>query len=282
MEYYGFKPEPKAIDRTWNFTAVRKKVAASISYNGGVDLRPFTSKRHNQSHSGSCAAQGIVKGAEIKRIQKHGRNAHVDLSRLAVYFLARELENPPMTNVDEGSYISFCADVLRRFGACPENYWPFDLNKLFVPPSWKAMRKAYLGKIQEFWKIKSTGSDRVDDVILTLQSGNPVVYGTKIDNSWKYYHRSSKPLDVAKGTLLGGHCTVIVGWNPKREVFYGENSWGEGWGIKPDYEYGDWDQAPLETTEGGYYEMKPDVVASDQASDFIVMAGGWEPWSKSQ
>lgn len=279
MEFYGFLPEPKVLDRTWDFSIIKSEVSSVRSY-GGVDLRPYTSSRHDQKHSGSCVAQGIAKAAEIKRIMRHGRHAHVDLSRLSIYFLARELMNPSMTNVDKGTYISFGADVLRRFGACPEQYWPFDLHKLYVPPSWKAMRKAYVSKISDFWKIKSSGQDRVDDCILALQAGDPVVFGTKVGNNWKQYNRTSQPLDVVNGRILGGHCTVLVGWNPRKGVFYGENSWGDRWGIEPDYEYGDWSMAPREATGGGYYEMRPEVIASSQASDFIVMAGGWEPWSQ--
>lgn len=278
LEYYGLLEEPAEIDRTWDF---KEKLYPRINIAEvlGSDLRPFSSPRHNQSHSGSCVAQGIVKAAEVKRIMEHGHADHVDLSRLAVYFLARELMDPPMTQMDKGTYVSFGADVLRRFGVCSEAHWPFDLNKLFVPPSWKAMRKAYVGKISAFYKINSTGSERVDDITLALAAGNPVVFGTKVGQNWRDYGPGSEPLDVVEGTILGGHCTVLMGWNPQKEVFYGENSWGTGWGIKPDMVIGYWGDTPSHTKQGGYYEMRPSVIKSSQAHDFIVMEGGWEPWA---
>jgi len=111
----------------------------------------------------------------------------VDLSRLAVYYLARELMTPPECTQDDGTYISYAFDVMRRFGVPTEADWPWDTSKLYTPPSWRAMRKAYLCKITAFYKILSGGQDRVQAVKECLRAGNPVVFGTTVGSNWTDY-----------------------------------------------------------------------------------------------
>jgi C1A family cysteine protease len=197
----------------------------------------------------------MIKALEIKRIMKYGPQAHVDLSRLAIYYLARELMNPSEVLNDKGTYISLAADVLRRFGICTEADWPFDLSKVTVPPSWRAMRKAYVHKITAWYKIKSSGANRVEDVIEALAAGYPVVYGTKVGSNWTKY-TGKDPIGLPSD-VLGGHATVLVGWDPARNLFIGENSWGN-WGLN------------------GFYELREEVISDDSSRDFIVIQAPWE------
>jgi C1A family cysteine protease len=271
--YTGFRPEDDPNQKHWNFEIIKSQITAYTNTSDlASDLRKFTSPRHNQSHSGSCVTQSAAKALELKRIQKWGIDAHVDLSRLALYYLCRELMDPPETDKDDGTYISIAADVLRRFGVCRETpdptkpndhaFWPWDLDLLFKSPSWLAMRQAYVHKISAWYKIYSTGDDRVNDVILALAAGNPVVFGTKVYENFQAY--DGTPIGIGYGDLLGGHATVLEGWVPtskKGQYFLGENSWGTEWG--PD---------------DGFYKMRPEVIASSDSSDFIVITGGWEPW----
>lgn len=281
MTFNGFRPEPDNEMKHPDFSALRPRMTAWAPP-GDSDLRAFSSPRHNQLHSSSCAAQSIAKALELKRIQKstiemtptlgfdkaleYGKSKHVDLSRLALYYLARELMDPSETDKDTGTYISLVADVLRRFGVCREApdlskpsdtaFWPFDLTKVFVSPTWLSMRQAYIHKINAWSKIYSTGASRVDDVIQALAAGNPIVYGTLIDDSWLNYNGT--PIGILSGTVRGGHATTLVGWDSAGGFFWGENSWGN-WG--PD---------------DGFYKLRPEVIQSPNASDFICMMGGWE------
>jgi C1A family cysteine protease len=262
----GFRPEPlpvtdeeKANWEKYSFSVALKPQLAGYSAQAS-DLRPFSSPRHDQKRSSTCVAQSTIKALELKRIQKYGTAAHVDLSRLALYFLARELMSPPETSVDKGTIISLAADALRRFGVCEETLWPFtdDLSQICTSPTWSAMRRAYVHKISSWHRITETGNDRVDAVILALASGNPVVYGTKVGDNWMQYTSSSEPLGIPTN-ILGGHATVLEGWNNKS--FLGENSWGT-WG------------------KNGFYEIQPEVIASDSSSDFVVIQAGFETYTQ--
>ena len=248
----GFRPEPDS-PKHWGFEDKLKSSLVQITTDD-MDLREYSSPRHNQRNTSSCVANAVVKALEIKRILKHGHEAHVDLSRMAVYFLARELMFPPETHEDDGTYISHAFDVLRRFGVPPEADWPWDLAKVNTAPSWRAMRKAYLHKIQGFYKIRSTGQKRVDEVALCIQSGYPVVFGTTTGSNWGSYRKGDVLIRPDK--VDGRHATVLLG--VKDGKFIGENSWGTNWG------------------DDGFYLMDPAVVAHDDSRDFWVAQAGWE------
>lgn len=263
QKFFGFKPEKDTEGTHWSFSRLK------LTDQRASDLRKFASPRHDQGHTSSCVAQSTVKALELKRIMQHGISSHVDLSRLSVYYLARELMNPSETNNDEGTYISLAADVLRRFGVCREkpsstvdkSFWPFDNSKINTPPSWSSMRQAYLHKISAWYKIYSKGQNRVGDVIHALASGSPVVYGTKVGDNWLKY--DGTPIENVSGSILGGHATVLVGWDPQGDFFWGENSWGKNWG--PD---------------DGFYKIRPDVISNSASEDFVVFTCGWEPWAE--
>lgn len=250
----GFREEPDS-PKHWGF---EEKLLSKLVLGGttDVDLRPYTSPRQDQGDTGSCVAQAVAKALEIKRIQQGGKGAHIDLSRLAIYWMARNLMFPKETHRDEGTYISLAFDAMRRFGVPPEKDWPWNDSRIFDAPSWSAMRKAYVSKITAFYKIRSTGTDRILMVVEALQAGNPVVFGTDVDSTWMDYRKGQVLKPVTN--KLGRHATVLLGWVGGK--FIGENSWGTSWG------------------DNGFYLMDPAVVAADNSADFWVPQAGWEPY----
>lgn len=272
----GCRPDPGA-PAAKAFSDLRSGVRASAS-GPASDLRKFSPSgmRQRQWLTSTCVAQSTVRAVEIKRVVKAYESAlasglteeeslaralaqHKDLSRMMVYFLAREMMSPPETDKDEGTYVSFAAEALARHGVCLESEWPWDERLIFSPPSWSAMRSAFIHKIKEWRLTDSMGQDRVDDCILSLSVRNPVVYSTVVGSRWESYD-GSEPLGLVDGVVKGRHATVLVGWDPVRGVFIGENSWGSGWGLD------------------GFYEVRPEVVASPDSSDFVTYYGGWETY----
>jgi len=254
----GFREEPDS-PRHWGFEDKLRAKMVQISA-GDVDLRPLTSPRHNQRSTSSCVAQATVKALEIKRIQERGHEAHIDLSRLAVYWMARNLMFPKETDKDDGTYISHAFDAMRRFGVPPEVDHPWDTARIYEAPSWDAMRKAYVSKIKSFYKIRATGLSRVEMVIEALQAGNPVVFGTNVDKSWSGYKKGQTLKVVPDDDATGRHATVLVGWQDG--LFIGENSWGTGWG------------------DDGFYLMDPSVIAHPVSKDLWVPQAGFETYKE--
>lgn len=285
----GWRKEPDSdfLKSQLDFSFLKSKLVVSASTDMASDLRKFSKYRHDQASSQSCVAQSIVKAAEIKQTQKLYYSAlasgtpdadalelalknHTPLSRLALYFLAREAMSPSETDNDGGTYISLAAEMMKVFGVCREEpndaiendraFWPFDLNNVFTSPPWLVMRDAYLHRITEWYRIRSTGDDRVEDVKLALSLGNPVVFGTTVDDNWMGYYTGV--INPVVGDPKGKHATVLVGWDPEENVFIDENSWGRKWGYD------------------GFAKLSPDVIASSDSEDFIVVQAGWEEWNQ--
>jgi len=247
----GYMPEPMK-DGQWSFEAALKGRLEDGTED--VNLREFSSPVQNQRWTSSCVAHAVVKALELKRIKEYGRDAHVDLSILAVYYLARELQLPQTTGLDAGTYISLACDVLRRWGVCPEKDWPFNTLRVNQTPSWMAMRKAYQHKIAAFYRIKSSGDNRVESIIQALNNGNPVVFGTAVGKNWNQYKLGevlSKP-----DAITGRHATCLVGYENGK--FIGENSWGSHWG------------------DDGFYLMDEDYIKWGETADIWVLTAPWE------
>lgn len=220
-----------------------------------IDLREFTSPRHNQVNTGTCVAQSVVKALEIKRIQKYGRAAHYDLSVLQVYFLAREMMFPKKTHEDNGTFISLGCDVARRFGVCREDEHPFSKENLHKPPSWASMRNAYLHRFSKFYRINSTGDQRVAEVEFALRANHPVMFATYVGDQW-FSYRGGTTLK-RETNEVGSHATVLLG-RDRHGDFIGENSWGTSFG------------------DDGFYKLDPEVISYHKSGDFWVATAPFE------
>jgi C1A family cysteine protease len=264
--YNGFRPEPYN-PKHFGLEANLMPFCAPLPQFAGkdIDFRPFSSPCHKQAHTQSCVAQAAIKALEIKRIGnksdwnpdrvvEFGMPFHVDLSRLALYYLAREIMIPSENHRDAGTYVSNACDALRRFGVCEEKFWPFDESKILVSPPWSVMRKAYLHKINSFYRINAVADARIDSIIVCLRAGHPVIYGTAIGEEWAKYD-GSKPLTVPN-TIIGKHATVLVGY--QNGVFIGENSYGASWGAN------------------GFYFMDAEYLKWNVSSDFWMLVAPWE------
>lgn len=264
----GHLPDPRdaaSMQSYWDFETLKPHLAQSP---GDADLRPYSSPRRNQGQTGSCVAQSVTKALENLERQQLCRQRgiapsqlrvedHHNLSVLALYYLCREKTTPSQARQDNGTQISLACDCLRLFGVCTDERWPFDPARVLEAPGIMAMREAYDHKISAYYRIKTTGQDRVSDAISALRASHPVVYGTQVGDNWMSY-RAGQILR-APDSSEGGHATHLVGWDQTRGLFIGENSWGTTWG------------------DDGYYLIAPEVIADPISDDFWVITGSWEP-----
>lgn len=244
--------------RYWGFDTLAGVLGAEEG--SSPDLRPYSSEVHNQRGTSSCVANSVAKALEIKERRAQALEgkplAHTDISRMHLYYLSRTLHH--QQHDDGGTYISLCCEALKRFGIVPEKNWPFVVSKVNTAPNWGAMRKAYKRKmINGYYRIKSTGTERVEDCIKALRAGHPVVYGTTVDRKQWFQYKAGMVINPVSD-VEGRHATVLVGWDDSRSLFIGENSWGSSWG------------------EGGCYLMSPDVIEHKDSRDFWVIRGHWE------
>jgi len=256
MNYFGYKPDPLSTrdasgnpvvgHRTVNLFKMEMddndfttqlKVAAKQTHAGDVDLSGFTTQT-NQYSLGSCAGNATADSIELLNAVQ--RRPSVQLSRLFVYSMARMLQDEDGDgrndlNLDKGTYIRLCFEVLSRFGICREddtvNGWPYDTNKVFVAPSLRAQRQATGHKIHSYYRIRTEGEDRLNDIIAALRANHPMVFGTKITSTFMQL-RGEGPVGPPKSgqPTAGGHAMLCVGYDSQRG-FLIKNSWGAGWGA---------------------------------------------------
>ena len=215
-----------------------------------IDLRKWSSPIEDQSSLGSCVGNAVVGALELLRI-RDGLPS-IDLSRLFVYYNSRLMHQS--ATVDEGTYIRLAMGTLSSLGTCPEAKWPYVTSMVFTRPTWGSYRAAYANKIGSFYKIFSTGQERIDAITNALRAGHPVVFGVDVDQDFQTNVDHDGLIDMPKSTRVGvgGHAMVIVGIIPEKRLLIIRNSWGEIWGDK------------------GYGYMPFDYLDACNANDFWV------------
>jgi hypothetical protein len=202
---------------------------------GDVDLRPFTTPT-NQYSAGSCVGNSTADSLEV--LNAIQGLPPVQLSRLFVYTMARNMMDEDLDgrgdiDRDHGTYIRLAFDVLSKFGICREDIsvdqggWPYDLEKLFVLPSLKAMRAATGHRLHSYYRITETSQDRLDAIIAALRGKHPVVFGTLVGDEFMNLTNEG-PVGPPKSPK-GGHAILCVGYL-QNKGFIIKNSWGTGWG----------------------------------------------------
>jgi len=256
---YGYLRDPKIIidysglAESWidKDKDVKELLAvAKPQASGDIDLRSYCTDS-NQGSLSSCVGNATADSVEIiNAIEGHPR---VELSRLFVYAMARILNGN--LNQDGGTYIRSAFESLSKFGICEEDIWPYVSRKVYTSPSLIAQQRARGHRIHSYYRIKSNGTTRVNEAIAALRAKKPVVFGTMLDRTF-YDIRNMDPVGIPKGSFIGGHAMILVGYSNGN--FIAKNSWGTGWGSR------------------GYWTMTPDYFAWNNTWDIWVPTLGSE------
>lgn len=204
--------------------AVPKKLPAS------VDLRNVCSSIEDQEMLGSCTAQAAVGVLEFVWKQTYGR--HVDASRLFVYKATRNLLG---WTGDTGAFVRTAIKAVRLFGACPEDYWPYDISQFDVEPPAFCYSFAQNFKALVYYRLQET----VLELKRSLAQGVPFAFGFACFESLEgeeVRRTGIIPFPQLNESQIGGHAVVAVGYNDQKKWFVIRNSWGRGWG-KDGYGY---------------------------------------------
>jgi hypothetical protein len=259
---FGYLPDPPS-DADYAFSEKLRPALVQVS-TGDVDLSPYTSETSQYSAS-SCAGNATADSTEI--LDAIAGLPRYQMSRMFVYTLARNLVDEDRDgqgdiDKDKGSYIRLCFDVLSRFGICREDLppeqggWPYDLTKISVLPSLKAMRAATGHRIHSYYRITEAGSNRVDRIIEALRANHPVVFGTQIDQAFTKASGDSL-ITIPTGATVGGHAMIVVGYFSGKG-FLIKNSWGKSW------------------RDDGFVFLTPEYLAWEKTQDIWVPTKGAE------
>lgn len=149
----------------------------------------------------------------------------------------------PLT--DNGS-IPYCmVQGANQYGVALESQWPSDdLSKINDEPKLEQLEASSAMKFPGYYRISSTGAQRLMDVMQAIANGYPVLIGVHVDEAFELYmggvaEKSTTPPipkavnapDLTKD--LGGHGLCLYGYKTfpgKVVLLRGCNSWGKEWG----------------------------------------------------
>lgn len=183
----------------------------------------------DQGPLNSCVANATADAFEIIKGLQNPNNVK-QISRLFIYWNARLYDKS--TDKDEGSIIMYAMDSLSQYGVCEETTWQYDPNKVFAQPNILAYKEGDDNtlKIDNFYKIRTMGGYRSQDIETAIRANHPVVFGTAINQDFANFNGGDEAFQEPTN-YIGRHAMVVVGVrrNPNLE-FCIRNSWSTNWG----------------------------------------------------
>ena len=229
IQRYGWRPDDLDHDRDQHFEWFFHE---AVRFPPIFSLRSKQPDIWNQGNLGSCVGHGV---ARVFQMQRRAQQLTPDWapSRLAIYYWARVFDGTE--DIDAGAQIRNGIKAIARFGAPPEEEWPYAPDKFSVSPDDDCMAKASLNQALRYYRVQQTATW----IKTCLMQGFGVVYGFNV------YPQFESDAAAATGiiemprrlaTPIGGHCQVIVGWDDTKQAngvtgyWESANSWGSSWG----------------------------------------------------
>lgn len=247
---YGWKPSlPDARDYKLRFPREQ-----TLDLPDEVDLRTtkLLPSIWDQGQLGSCVPHGIG-AAYSYDLAKQGQGDDFNPSRLFIYFNGRTLENT--VSYDSGLTITDGAKALNKWGAPPDEDWPYDISQFTTTPPAQAFADGLNRQSVKYARVSQT----VSEMQACLAAGFPIVIGFTVYESFEsneVAQTGDVPMPGKNEGVLGGHCVVVVGYTTRagQPVWICRNSWGEDWG------------------DGGhFYFPQAYLLDSDLSDDFWVV-----------
>jgi len=191
----------------------------------------------------SCTAHAAI--TLVEYYQKRVFGKYLDDSRLFLYKVTRNLLH---YQEDKGANARTAMKALALFGVPPEEYWTYDITKLYEEPPAFCYALASEYKAQEYYRIDAKGIDReivLQQIKANLAANRPLMFGSILyqgclDQSMK---TGRIPVPCETDTQWFGHTIAAVGYDDNitikntaptgieaKGAFLINNSWGTSWG----------------------------------------------------
>lgn len=225
---FGYLPD-KEDSRDWDEEHLGL-VAASIPEE--QSLKRFDASIWDQGASNTCVAWTFAGG--VANLENQVLGEHELISVPHIYYFSRRIDKPKGLLFDGGTYLRSCAKGMNKVGVPDAKWWPFSTSslKLNRQPPIQAIMKAHPRRGGEYFRIRATGSRRIDAVQQALAAGYTVGFGTNVVES---FVASDGPTIIEQPSgserVVGGHAMLIVGYKliQGRLLFEVRNSWGTRW-----------------------------------------------------
>lgn len=191
-----------------------------------ADLRGYCSPVEDQGSLGSCTAQALAGNLEF--LDEMDDSRHTDTSRLFIYYNERVLIDT--VEYDSGASLRDGIKTLRNDGACPEDIWPYNIERFSRKPPAKCYAEAKKHRIESYYRIAA-----LNEMLTCLADGYPFVFGFTVYESFQSVtvaRTGIVNMPAGNESALGGHAVMAVGYDQAGKRFLVRNSWGIKWGMK--------------------------------------------------
>ena len=222
------------IDKDWLFEHAVDSgaVAAPAALPASVDLRTAWWDIGDQQQTGSCVGWGSTDGVARYHFVKAGKlSQKKKLSPRCTWMASKETDqftSRPETFIEgAGTSLKAAVDILRKYGAAPEELLPFHINTFM-----------YLGNENTFFATMATrriaAYYNLHKNLATwrawLAGHGPILVALNVDATWDNATATHGMLDTFQpNTVRGGHAPCVVGYTAEGR-FIIRNSWGTAWG----------------------------------------------------
>ena len=199
-----------------------------------VDLRAAWWGIGDQESTGSCVGWGSTDGVARYMFVKAGRLAqNKRLSPRFTWMASKETDafvTRPETMIERaGTTLKAAVDILRKFGAAPEELLPFHITTaMYTGDDDDFFATAATRKIAAYFNLQRN----LPNWKAWLAAHGPILVGLSVDATWDNASAANPNLDTFQpNTVRGGHAVALVGYRADGR-FIVRNSWGTGWGDK--------------------------------------------------
>lgn len=247
IKKYGWNPD---------IPDIRDIVQISISYSKTkkniVDLRDtnFLPPVLNQGNMGSCVTHAVL--AAFMFIWNKSKKPQFVPSRQFIYYNQRICSNT--IEFDSGSSIRDALKIIKKFGVCKEECYPYDIEYFTDRPNINAYKNASTNMID--FKYKRIDFS-IENIMNALNYEIPVIFGYTVFESFDNANVARTGLvpvpKITSEKIIGSCCSVIVGYDNTKKYFLCMGSWGTSFG------------------QGGYFWVPYAFVNAKNCSDFWIL-----------
>ena len=197
----------------------------AVSLPKSVDLSDKQSPIKDQGTLGSCTANAL---AGVLEYNEPKDSKLIELSRLFIYYIERAYEGT--VNSDSGAMIRDGIKMLAKLGVCPEEMWPYLIEKFTRKPIKKCYKAALERRITSYATM-----DALPQMKQCLADGFPFAFGFTVYESFmseKTAQTGIVTMPESGEGVCGGHAVIGVGYDDDKQVIKVRNSWGKAWGNK--------------------------------------------------
>jgi C1A family cysteine protease len=200
--------------------------AESVGAPASFDLRDISGVNYStpvrdQGGCGSCVAFGVAGTMEgVARFTRRTPGLAVDLSEAHLFYCHGRAAG---ARCNTGWWPDQALTAAKAQGVTFEDYYPYtaaDQNCSGLNADWQN-RKAIVTEFQ----LISGDAAAMKEYISTYGSITACLYVYQ-----DFFSYRSGVYKHVTGSLAGGHCVTLIGYDDTQNCWIGKNSWGTGWG----------------------------------------------------